>query len=472
MKNGLYIASLVILAVVAGIGLSGCDKEEASQKDQGSLTITTQDNMPVDAKGGSYTIEYTLSDGAAGPVSASVPSGVAWVKDFDTAAQGKVTFTVDANYSGIERSAVVTVSCGEGNSDALTIVQPTMTDVPSIRIVSANGADLEEYETDADYSDTESVKYEISNPVQGASVSASSDQFWVEIDDELSFQDGMIVLVIGANSDAAERKAIVTVTYSFDGGSVYDQFTVIQAGKPVEPALVINGKSAEGTYTAGAESGDGTGSQEVNLNYELSVNGTSGDVEFTLEDADGGVPTWISASDASQATPDIHSSDFVYLLIQDNPSTEERSAVLTVTYKYGNKSVSDKVTVVQEGKEETAVSGYEFEADKCTKTDSFGLDENVTCYYFDFSKEGSSTVYSFCLYSNSSEPTGEYAFNDSNELHTFDSFSFVSIDGTSIDFASGSIKITSGSNGYDFEADMVDVNGDSHHVTYSGAIAF
>ena len=75
-----------------------------------TITITTEDPLALAADGGSYTIEYEITDPAEdGSISADA-GDAGWITDINCDTDGAITFSVAANDTEEERQATITVT--------------------------------------------------------------------------------------------------------------------------------------------------------------------------------------------------------------------------------------------------------------------------------------------------------------------------------------------------------------------------
>ena len=75
-----------------------------------TITITTEDPLTLAADGGSYTIEYEISDPTEdGSISADA-GDAGWITDINCDTEGVITFSVAANDTDGERQATITVT--------------------------------------------------------------------------------------------------------------------------------------------------------------------------------------------------------------------------------------------------------------------------------------------------------------------------------------------------------------------------
>ena len=175
------------------------------------ITITTEEPLALAADGGSYTIEYEITDPAEdGSISADA-GDAGWITDINCDTDGAITFSVAANDTEEERQATITVTYTyngtETVSDAITVSQPP---VPTITITTeeplALAADGGSY----------TIEYEITDPAEDGSISADAgDAGWIT--DINCDTDGAITFSVAANDTEEERQATITVTYTYNG---------------------------------------------------------------------------------------------------------------------------------------------------------------------------------------------------------------------------------------------------------------
>lgn len=103
-----------------------------------------------------------------------------------------------------------------------------------------------------------SLTYSIENPAENGEVAATADVDWI---DSWNYDtDGKVSFNVKANETEEERPAVITVTYSYSGGSP-QSFTVnvIQAAKGTEPPVPGAPEltlTSEGEISAEAAGGD------------------------------------------------------------------------------------------------------------------------------------------------------------------------------------------------------------------------
>lgn len=175
-----------------------------------------------------------------------------------------------------------------------------------------------------------SLTYSIENPAENGEVAATADVDWI---DSWNYDtDGKVSFNVKANETEEERPAVITVTYSYSGGSP-QSFTVnvIQAAKGTEPPV--------------------PGAPELTLTSEgeISAEAAGGDFEitYTLENPVEGVN--LKAEHESWITTTINDGN-IAVKVDPNTDTAERNGTITVTYPYQEENnPSFTVTVNQKG---------------------------------------------------------------------------------------------------------------------------
>ena len=175
-----------------------------------------------------------------------------------------------------------------------------------------------------------SLTYSIENPAEKGEVAATADVDWI---DSWNYDtDGKVSFNVQANETEEERPAVITVTYSYSGGSP-QSFTVnvIQAAKGTEPPV--------------------PGAPELTLTSEgeISAEAAGGDFEitYTLENPVEGVN--LKAEHESWITTTINDGN-IAVKVDPNTDTAERNGTITVTYPYQEENnPSFTVTVNQKG---------------------------------------------------------------------------------------------------------------------------
>lgn len=175
-----------------------------------------------------------------------------------------------------------------------------------------------------------SLTYSIENPAENGDVAATADVDWI---DSWNYDtDGKVSFNVQANETEEDRPAVITVTYSYSGGSP-QSFTVnvLQVAKGTEPPV--------------------PGAPELTLTSEgeISAEAAGGDFEitYTLENPVEGVN--LKAEHESWITTTINDGN-IAVKVDPNTDTAERNGTITVTYPYQEENnPSFTVTVNQKG---------------------------------------------------------------------------------------------------------------------------
>lgn len=225
--------SVVILTYSYGGGESVTAEAEIVQegKEEVPDPIVALDSpdAPAPAEGCEMELCYTIENPVDG-AELKASSEAAWITGIK-AADGKVTFTVEANVETSQRSAAVLLNYtyGEGMSvEAETeVVQEAFVPAPIVSFdeeslaMSCEGGPVE-------------LAYTVENPVEGARIEASSEAEWIT---DVEAVDGKVAFVVAVNTETSSRSAAVVLTYSYGDGAVLTaQADVIQEGRPQEPA--------------------------------------------------------------------------------------------------------------------------------------------------------------------------------------------------------------------------------------------
>ena len=180
-----------------------------------TITITTEDPLTLAADGGSYTIEYEITDPTEdGSISADA-GDAGWITDINCDTEGVITFSAAANDTDGERQAIVKVTYTyngtETASDAITVSQqPGEEPVPTITIATEGPLTL------AADGGSYTIAYEITDPTEDGSISADAgDAGWIT--DINCDTEGVITFSVAANDTDGERQATITVTYTYNG---------------------------------------------------------------------------------------------------------------------------------------------------------------------------------------------------------------------------------------------------------------
>ena len=243
-----YLESITVEAV-GGEQIAGKYALAKTYSDNWMESYTVDSNINAKDKSSSITVDCGKTELTA----ASAPFYVACA--FGTLSQGlKVTFTLSYE-DGSESQMVKTIG-----KSGLTLARNTLYQIPTV--VSSRGSSLSfdsvEVSDVSNKGDVISLKYTVGNPIEGETISATSDASWINTFDYSTA--GELSFVVDANEGVA-RTATVTVSYK---SAAPVTITVSQ--------LKADAANNEYTFTAGTDTGAG------------SV--TKGDVTITMSTMD------------------------------------------------------------------------------------------------------------------------------------------------------------------------------------------
>lgn len=345
-----------ILLVTAACCLlfSACKKNETVETVPDPVFALVSDSeVTVGFEGGEVCVLYSLDNCAEnGDVSATAP-GADWCTDFNTADDGKVTFTVAPN-DAEERTCdvILTYTYGQGETQnvSVTITQAALGE-PVISITSGAsvsvGSDRNEVV----------VTYTVDYPFDDGTMSAAAPEAdWCSGFD--CSVDGKVTFDVAAN-DGDERTAEIVLTFTYgDDQEVKASVTLIQEGLPA-PVLTI---------TSGTEITVSGAGETVTVSYSIEGEREDGVIAVVA-------PDWCTDIDCSV-------DGEVKITVAANDG-DERSAEAILSYTYGEgKEVTASVTITQ-----GVFYNYEFSA------------PNVFGNYYgdDFSTNAGDMVYNIWL---------------------------------------------------------------------------
>ena len=323
------------------------DVMQSSEEPAPTITITTEDPLALAADGGSFTIEYEITDPAEnGSISADA-GDAGWITDINCDTDGAITFSVAANDTEEERQTTITVTYTyngtETVSDAITVSQPP---VPTITITTEEPLAL------AANGGSYTIEYEITDPAEDGSISADAgDAGWIT--DINCDTDGVITFSAAANDTEEERQATITVTYTYNGTeTVSESIGVVQeANEPPAPQYdfeheminlnIINYGGSPCNYYI------------TMSNSEKDLYGTARYVFDLYADSDSSMPpagTYTITTDMADMTA---SSGYSSTTIKDESGTvivncKLAEGTITITYE-GSTMILDAVVTDTEG---------------------------------------------------------------------------------------------------------------------------
>lgn len=477
MKKNFYLAAVpAMMLAAAAFGLAGCEdinNETPGTDDPGTetpaetpvLTIETESPMSVTADAASYNFTYTIENAVEGAqVSATCPE--TWITGIDVETEGSVGFSVTAN-DGESRTAEITVTYtwGDGESEktekSISIEQAAApAEDPAVTL---NPATLEQFPASSeDITElTATVEITVENEVQGGTLStSSSDASWAHVSDPV---DGQMEISIDPNNGPV-RNATITVTYTYgDNQTKTATIEVSQAAAELPTEITLSTE----TVTISA---DGSSMEYFTVNVD---NGVSDGIFTAESDVD-----WI-IFDSENSSQSFKSATLFYS-VDATDSESERTATITVTYTYnGNQTLTKTISVTQEGKEassgEEATYNYVATVFSGSNYGTMGEDGS-TDYEITLASEDGATPYFkyiFDIYSLATPvPVGTFEYSGkfygvvNGEMTTYST-------ALGNELQSGTLVITDNGDGtYTYTADVTDVDGNTHHVTYTGPVSF
>lgn len=212
-----------IFAFAALLSAAGCEKQETEPAEEPSIQLT-QTSISVSNEENTINIGYRISN----PVETgriNTESSVDWIHDLAEVDGNTTSAIVDANPEFSERTGKITVSYiyGEGLSveAELTVTQSAAIPDPVLELGSL---DPVSYKGGA-----MSLTYTLTNPVEGGIVEASSEENWIT---GFSYEDGVINFNVLESDVEEDRQATITVTYSYEGGSISAEAVLTQTAAP------------------------------------------------------------------------------------------------------------------------------------------------------------------------------------------------------------------------------------------------
>ena len=260
------------------------------------LTLTSDATMDFAAIGGEGVITYTLENAVEG-TNLEATCEADWV--LDLTADETVTFAVAENEATEARETKVKVAYGELSFE-VAVKQAGKQEAPKTPEFNLTSEATMEFGQDSAIG---TITYEIVNPISGVTVTAKSNQSWVN-GVAVREADNQIVFMVDANTGAA-REAKITATY----GMLEFKVTVKQA-EYVAPAPVIIIDSA---------------------NEEFEAEGGNGEISFHVNNAVEGVEA-TATSAAEWLTVTSCTNGIVAYTVAANETESVREGVITIAY--------------------------------------------------------------------------------------------------------------------------------------------
>ena len=361
LKNLFYLLLALPLAFAACEETPQTDEPKPGpETNEPKLTLTSNATMDFTAIGGEGVITYTLENAVEG-TNLEATCEADWVLNLTVGET--VTFTIPENEATEAREAKVKVAYGDKNFE-VAVKQAGKQEAPKTPEFNLTSEATMEFGQDSAIG---TITYEIVNPVAGASVTAKSNQSWVN-GIAVREADNQIVFMVDANTGAA-REAKITATY----GMLEFKVTVKQA-EYVAPAPVIVIDSA---------------------NEEFEAEGGNGEIAFHVNNAVDGVEA-TATSAAEWLTVTSCTNGIVAYTVAANETESIREGVITITYGEVSKEVKVKqlfsgynpgmeysVFSVIEVFAESEQGGKMWEVIFIEKDDMLGEMQTRICFYMD-----------------------------------------------------------------------------------------
>ena len=297
LKNLFYLLLALPLAFAACEETPQTDEPKPGpETNEPKLTLTSNATMDFTAIGGEGVITYTLENAVEG-TNLEATCEADWVLNLTVGET--VTFTVPENEATEAREAKVKVAYGDKGFE-VAVKQAGKQEAPKTPEFNLTSEATMEFGQDSAIG---TITYEIVNPVAGASVTAKSNQSWVN-GIAVREADNQIVFMVDANTGAA-REAKITATY----GMLEFKVTVKQAEYVApDPELIIDG--ADETFEAA---------------------GDTGVIEFHVKNAVEGVEA-TATSNVEWITVESVAAGVVNFTVAANETEAVREGVITVAY--------------------------------------------------------------------------------------------------------------------------------------------
>ena len=307
LKNLFYLLLALPLAFAACEETPQTDEPKPGpETNEPKLTLTSNATMDFTAIGGEGVITYTLENAIEG-TNLEATCEADWVLNLTVGET--VTFTVPENEATEAREAKVKVAYGDKGFE-VAVKQAGKTEAPKTPEFNLVSEEVMEFSQD---SQVGTITFELVNPVAGASVTAKSNQSWVN-NITVREADGEIAFMVDANTGAA-REAKITATY----GMLEFKVTVKQV-EYVAPAPEIIIESA---------------------NEEFEAEGGNGEIAFRVKNAVDGVQA-TATSAAEWLTVTSCADGIVAYTVAANETESVREGVITIAYGEVSQEVKIK----------------------------------------------------------------------------------------------------------------------------------
>ncbi len=196
--------------------------------------------------------------------------------------------------------------------------------------------------TIADHKNKEglTVIYSLENPVDGGVISVAvtpESPAWITVTDYET--EGVVTYDVDSNLEREARSATLIITYTYgDGETVSDDIQITQPGNTA--SVGISAQDLNITAAAGGHSIE----YEVLGADQVEAGTISAEVTNWIPQLEDGEAAWLTGITIADNTSAEGEVSFNVLA---NDTGSERRAVITLTYKYGETTVTKTVTVLQ-----------------------------------------------------------------------------------------------------------------------------
>ena len=196
--------------------------------------------------------------------------------------------------------------------------------------------------TIADHKNKEglTVIYSLENPVDGGVISVAvtpESPVWITVTDYET--EGVVTYDVSSNLEREARSATLIITYTYgDGETVSDDIQITQPGNTA--SVGISAQDLNITAAAGGHSIE----YEVLGADQVEAGTISAEVTNWIPQLEDGEAAWLTGITIADNTSAEGEVSFNVLA---NDTGSERRAVITLTYKYGETTVTSSVNVIQ-----------------------------------------------------------------------------------------------------------------------------
>lgn len=293
------------LLIALPLAFASCENSGEDVAKEVKLTVTSSLTAEFEADGGAGIIVYTLENAPEG-AQVSATCADEWVNNITVGSN--ITYMVDANSTEEARETKVVVSY-EAQVVEVVVMQAGKAAAPKTPKFERVSAEEMEFGWEQALG---SIEFNLENPIDGITVTASANQNWVS---DFKVTDNTIEFVVAENKGEA-RKATITATYGVL------TFTVkVNQSEYVAPDPVITIDSA---------------------NTEFEAEGGNGEIAFSVENTVEGVEA-TATTNAEWITINSCANGIVAYTVAANETDAVREESIIVTYG----AISEEVRIKQ-----------------------------------------------------------------------------------------------------------------------------